>query len=96
MEHVVPRAEHGPVPLQRHRGRFPSKHGSGFTLAAAGIHTVIPGKPQAAARLARHRAALPCDWRLLAALAVPPFLLGLRDGFRALRAIIGMMFGWAP
>ena len=96
MGHVVPRAEHGLVLLQRHRGRFPAKHGSGFTLTVAGIQTVIPRKLQAAARLARHRADLPCDWRLLAALAVPPFLLGLRDGFRALRGIVGMMFGWAP
>ena len=71
-----------------------------FALAAvliggrrAGIHSVIPRKLPTAARLARHGGALPCDWRLLAALAVPPFLLGLREGFRALRAIVGMMFG---
>ena len=64
-----------------------------FTLIAGGIHTVIPRKLLAAARLARQRAALPCDWRLLTALAVPPFLPVLRDGFRALRAIAGMRFG---
>ena len=73
-------------------GRCP-QHGSGFTLLAAGIHTVIPRQLLAAARLAQQRALLPGDWRLLAALAVPLFVLGLRDGFRALRAMIGMMLG---
>ena len=48
-------------------------------------HHCIPRKLQAAA--------LPCGLWLLAVFAVPPFRLGLRDGFRALRAIVGMMFG---